>query len=157
MKRNPRWIGAGLGAAIAVSAVVLTPIAGAANDGHPTRVCVDNGSAGQCTAPTTSTSVAGSSGREVVVVRAPSGRLDAKDHPNYGSVTESSPGRIDAKDHPNYGSVTESYPGRIDAKDHPNYGSVTESSPGRTDAKDHPNYGPVSADALPPVHTPLLR
>jgi hypothetical protein len=138
MKRNPRWIGAGLGAAIAVSAVVLSPIAGAANDGHPARLCVDNGSAGQCTVPTTSTSVAGGSGREVVVVRMPSGRLDAKDHADFGPVTES-------------------YPGRIDAKDHANYGSATESYPGRADAKDHPNYGPVSADAAPPVHTPLLR
>ena len=32
------------------------------------------------------------------------GRIDAKDHPNFGQITPES-GRDDAKDHPNYGQV----------------------------------------------------
>jgi hypothetical protein len=125
-------IGIGVAAIVAGSALVVAPLAATAAGSNPTRICVDNGPASQCTSLVIPRERAGGSGNEVtVILPASPGRPDAKDHPNYGPVLER-PG--DAKDHPNYGPVLE---GRGDAKDHPNYGPVVQ---GPGDVKDHPNF-----------------
>jgi hypothetical protein len=133
VKTLHKRIGLGVAAIVTGSAFAVAPFAAGA---QPARVCLDNGSASQCTSVVNPHErVGGGSGNEVtLVLPAAPGRLDAKDHPNYGPVVDA---RVDAKDHPNYGPVVV---GRLDAKDHPNYGPSGASATGRTDAKDHPNY-----------------
>jgi hypothetical protein len=127
MNKTSKLVGAGI-AVIVGSVLSVAPVAAAAVREHPARICVDNASSGQCETIVRQSSLPGGSGQEVVVRSAPSGRIDAKDHSNYGQVTPENSGRIDAKDHSNYGQVTPEYTGRVDAKDHPNYGPT--SAPG---------------------------
>jgi hypothetical protein len=87
---------------LAGSVLTIAPLAASADGAHPARVCFDNGGPiGNCddASPTT---IPGSDGQDVTLRPVPTGRLDAKDHPNYGQITPETPGRLDAKDHPNY-------------------------------------------------------
>jgi hypothetical protein len=121
MSKSTHRLGIGLGALLAGSVLTIAPLAASADGAHPARVCFDNGGPiGNCddASPTT---IPGSDGQDVTLRPVPTGRLDAKDHPNYGQITPETPGRLDAKDHPNYGQITPQAPGRLDAKDHPNY------------------------------------
>ena len=144
MNKTSKLVGTGI-ALIVGSLLALAPVAAAAAANTPARICVDNASSGQCESVVRPSALpGGGSGQEVTVRPVPTGRIDAKDHPDYGQITVTS-GRIDAKDHPDYGQVTPEVVGRIDAKDHPDYGQITPENPGRGDAKDHPDYGPTSA------------
>ena len=121
MKTTLTRIGIGVATTIAGSALLLGSLAAAAGT-QPARVCLDNASASQCISVVLPQAAPGGGSGDLVAVNLPDpGRLDAKDHPNYGQVTTDSPGRLDAKDHPNYGQVTTESAGRGDAKDHPNY------------------------------------
>jgi hypothetical protein len=136
MNKFNQLAGAGI-ALIAGSVLAVAPVIAEASAAHPTRVCVDNGSASQCESLVQPSLLGGGSGQEVAVRPIPSGRLDTKDHPNYGPVT--APGRPT----PPYvysGGYTVTAPGRPDVKDHPNYGPVTA---GRPDVTYHaPTTGP---------------
>jgi hypothetical protein len=140
-------IGTGIAATIAGSTLILTPLAADAATHSPTRVCIDNGSAGQCELLDTSSLTAGGGGTRVTARPAPSGRPDAKDNPNFGPA---SAGRPDAKDNPDFGPASA---GRPDAKDNPNYGSATESVLGLNTGLYVPYVGDVTADAQDPVAT----
>ena len=144
MNKTSKLVGTGITLMVG-SVLAVAPVAADAARQHPARICVDNASAGQCETVVRQSELPGGSGREVAVRPTPAGRIDAKDHPDYGQITVESPGRLDAKDHPDYGQITVESPGRLDAKDHPDYGQSTPENPGRSDAKDHPNYGPTSS------------
>jgi hypothetical protein len=108
-------IGIGVAAIVTGSALIVAPLAATAAGSQPARICLDNGSATQCTSLVVPRERAGGSGNEVTLnVPASPGRPDAKDHPNYGPAFDSGP---DADDHPDAGPAT----GRGDAKDHPDY------------------------------------
>ena len=112
---------AGAGIALIIGSA-LAPVAASAAPSHPVRFCLDNASASQCDSVVIASSDESGAGGQEVAVRPPSsGRIDPKDHPNYGQITVE--GRTDTKDHPNYGQVT--VEGRTDTKDHPNYGQAT--------------------------------
>ena len=111
MNKTNKLVGTGI-ALMVGSVLAVAPVAAAASREHPARICVDNGSAGECGLVGGPQILSGGSGQVVAARPVPSGRLDAKDHPNYGQIT---PGRLDAKDHPNYGQAT---PGEI-IRNHP--------------------------------------
>ena len=105
MNKTSQLVGTGV-ALIVGSVLAVAPVAAAASRERPARICVDNASPGQCEAVVPQIALPGGSGQEVVVRPATAGRIDAKDHPNFGQITPESPGRDDAKDHPDYGSVS---------------------------------------------------
>jgi hypothetical protein len=124
MNKTSKLVGTGI-AVIVGSVLAVAPAAGASVKDNPARICVDNASAGQCESVVVRAAPSGGGGQEVVLQPTTVGRLDAKDHPDYGQITPEIVVRIDAKDHPNYGQVTPETPGRGDAKDHPDYGPST--------------------------------
>ena len=89
----------GVGIVLTVGSA-LAPVVASAS-ANPARLCAD-------AAGTLCTSVVvtdlGAGGQEVESRPLPTGRGDAKDHPNYGQITPEYRG--DVKDHPNYGQVT---------------------------------------------------
>ncbi len=139
MNKTSKLVGSGI-AVMVGSVLALAPVAADAARQHPARICLDNASSGQCETLVRPSELPGGGGQEVAVRPTPAGRLDAKDHPDYGQITVEYPGRLDAKDHPNYGQNTPET-GRLDAKDHPDYGQST----------------PAPADAGPVVvHYPVV-
>jgi hypothetical protein len=105
MNKSIQLVGTGI-AVIFGAVLTVAPLAAAATAERPSRVCVDNGSAGECEPLVRPTALPGGSGQEVELRPATTGRLDAKDHPNYGQITPEYEPRGDAKDHPNYGPAS---------------------------------------------------
>ena len=102
MNTSTKLVGAGIALIIGSA---LAPVAASAAPSHPVRVCLDNASASQCDSVViTSSDESGAGGQEVAVRPPASGRIDPKDHPNYGQITVE--GRTDTKDHPSYGQAT---------------------------------------------------
>ena len=123
MNKTSKFVGSGI-AVMVGSVLALAPVAADAARQHPARICLDDTSSGQCETLVRPSELPGGGGQEVAVrpttepaastprttpttarSRVEYGRLDAKDHPNYGQNTPET-GRLDAKDHPNYGQST---------------------------------------------------